>query len=108
MRLEGTRQRLRDSTPSHRASRARDRRDGGRCRARAGRFWQGAWACGQSRNRVGRRRLLQMVQIRYRPGGIPEASTFEESFATLSTEAYRACEIVFVSGFWLDYVTAPP
>jgi deoxyribonuclease-4 len=44
--------------------------------------------------------------IRYGPGGLPEAATFEESLAALCAEGYRACEIGFVSGFWLDYETA--
>src|SRR6266550_352386 len=48
-----------------------------------------------------------MGEIRYGPGGLPEAPTFEEAFAALRTEGYRACEIGFVSGFWLDYETAP-
>jgi deoxyribonuclease-4 len=45
--------------------------------------------------------------IRYGPGGLPEAPTFEESFAALASLGYRACEFGFVSGFWLDYETAP-
>src|SRR5436853_6898003 len=48
-----------------------------------------------------------MGEIRYGPGGLPEAPTFEEAFASLWAEGYRACEIGFVSGFWLDYDTAP-
>src|SRR5881394_2154598 len=48
-----------------------------------------------------------MGEIRYGPGGLPEAPTFEEAFAALASEGYRACEIGFVSGFWLDYETAP-
>src|SRR5215470_12879785 len=48
-----------------------------------------------------------MGDIRYGPSGLPEAPTFEEAFAALTTEGYRACEIGFVSGFWLDYETAP-
>src|SRR6059058_1475968 len=48
-----------------------------------------------------------MGEIRYGPGGLPEAPTFEEAFAALAAEGYRACEIGFVSGFWLDYETAP-
>jgi deoxyribonuclease-4 len=46
-------------------------------------------------------------EIRYGPSGLPEAPTFEESFAALTAEGYRACEVGFVSGFWLDYKTAP-
>jgi deoxyribonuclease IV len=48
-----------------------------------------------------------MGEIRYGPSGLPEASTFEESFAALAADGYRACEIGFVSGFWLDYDEAP-
>src|SRR5881394_741662 len=48
-----------------------------------------------------------MGEIRYGPGGLPEAPTFEEAFAALAAEGYRACEVGFVSGFWLDYETAP-
>ena len=47
-----------------------------------------------------------MGEIRYGPSGLPEAPTFQESFAALVTDGYRACEIGFVSGFWLDYETA--
>jgi deoxyribonuclease-4 len=48
-----------------------------------------------------------MGEIRYGPSGLPEAPTFEEAFALLAAQGYRACEIGFVSGFWLDYETAP-
>src|SRR6266516_361932 len=48
-----------------------------------------------------------MGEIRYGPSGLPEAPTFEEAFAALRAEGYRACEVGFVSGFWLDYETAP-
>src|SRR6059058_3986515 len=48
-----------------------------------------------------------MGEIRYGPGGLPEAATFEGAFAALTAQGYRACEIGFVSGFWLDYETAP-
>src|SRR6266566_476987 len=48
-----------------------------------------------------------MGEIRYGPSGLPEAPTFEEAFAALTAEGYRACETGFVSGFWLDYETAP-
>src|SRR3954466_1464339 len=47
-----------------------------------------------------------MGEIRYGPSGLPEAPTFEEALAALGAEGYRACEIGFVSGFWLDYETA--
>jgi deoxyribonuclease IV len=48
-----------------------------------------------------------MGEIRFGPSGLPEAPTFEESFAALTADGYRACEIGFVSGFWLDYDEAP-
>src|SRR4029077_4652013 len=48
-----------------------------------------------------------MGEIRFGPSGLPEAATFEESFAALTADGYRACEIGFVSGFWLDYEGAP-
>jgi deoxyribonuclease IV len=48
-----------------------------------------------------------MGEIRYGPGGLPDAPTFEEALAALVAEGYRACEIGFVGGFWLDYETAP-
>src|SRR6201987_2638565 len=48
-----------------------------------------------------------MGEIRFGPSGLPEAPTLEESFAALTADGYRACEIGFVSGFWLDYETAP-
>jgi deoxyribonuclease-4 len=46
-------------------------------------------------------------EIRYGPSGLPDAPTFEEAFASLTALGYRACEFGFVSGFWLDYETAP-
>src|SRR5260370_400334 len=48
-----------------------------------------------------------MGEIRYGPSGLPEAPTFDEAFAALTAERYRACETGFVSGFWLDYEDAP-
>ncbi len=48
-----------------------------------------------------------MGEIRYGPGGLPEAPTIEEAFAALTAQGYRACELEFVAGFWLDYETAP-
>src|SRR5579862_1731660 len=48
-----------------------------------------------------------MGEIRYGPSGLPEAPTFEEAFAALAADGYRACEIGFAGGFWLDYDAAP-
>ena len=48
-----------------------------------------------------------MAEIRYGPSGLPEAPTFEDAFAVLTENGYRACEVGFVSGFWLDYDDAP-
>src|ERR1700745_2699291 len=48
-----------------------------------------------------------MGEIRYGPSGLPDAPSFDEAFAVLAADGYRACEIGFVSGFWLDYETAP-
>ncbi len=47
-----------------------------------------------------------MADLRYGPGGLPEAPTFEAAFAALAADGYRACEFGFVGGFWLDYATA--
>jgi deoxyribonuclease-4 len=47
-------------------------------------------------------------EIRYGPSGLPEAASFEEAFAGLVGEGYRACEFGFAGGFWLDYEAAPP
>jgi deoxyribonuclease-4 len=46
-------------------------------------------------------------EIRYGPSGLPDAPTFEDAFTSLTALGYRACEFGFVSGFWLDYETAP-
>src|SRR6201987_2114382 len=48
-----------------------------------------------------------MGEIRFGPSGLPEAPTLEESFAALTAEGCRACELGFVSGFGLDYDEAP-
>jgi deoxyribonuclease-4 len=45
--------------------------------------------------------------IRIGPSGLPDAPSFEEAAELLAARGYRACEIGFVSGFWLDYETAP-
>lgn len=47
-----------------------------------------------------------MGEIRFGPSGLP-AGTFEEAAAALAAAGYRACEIGFAGGFWLDYETAP-
>jgi deoxyribonuclease IV len=46
--------------------------------------------------------------IRTGPSGLPEeAASFEDAAAWLADRGYRAVEIGFVSGFWLDYDAAP-
>jgi deoxyribonuclease-4 len=45
-------------------------------------------------------------EIRFGPSGLPLGS-FEEAAAELAASGYRACEIGFAGGFWLDYETAP-
>jgi deoxyribonuclease IV len=47
-----------------------------------------------------------MGEIRFGPSGLPVGS-FEEAAAALAASGYRACEIGFAGGFWLDYETAP-
>src|SRR5918911_299005 len=47
-----------------------------------------------------------MGEIRFGPSGLP-AGSFEEAAAALAAAGYRACEIGFAGGFWLDYETAP-
>src|SRR4051795_11946084 len=47
-----------------------------------------------------------MGQIRFGPSGLPVGS-FEEAAAKLTSRGYRAVEIGFAGGFWLDYDTAP-
>jgi deoxyribonuclease IV len=46
-------------------------------------------------------------EIRLGPSGLPDAPSFEESAALLAARGYRACEIGFGGGFWLDYDSAP-
>ncbi|HEY8316694.1 MAG TPA: TIM barrel protein [Gaiellaceae bacterium] len=48
-----------------------------------------------------------MGEIRLGPSGLPDAPSFEEACALLSARGYRACEIGFAGGFWLDYDAAP-
>jgi deoxyribonuclease-4 len=45
-------------------------------------------------------------EIRLGPSGLPDAPSFEEAAALLSARGYRACEIGFAGGFWLDYDAA--
>jgi deoxyribonuclease-4 len=44
--------------------------------------------------------------IRIGPAGLP-AEGFEEAAEALAERGYRACEIGFAGGFWLDYERAP-
>jgi deoxyribonuclease-4 len=44
--------------------------------------------------------------LRYGPSGLPPG-TFDEAAAALAADGYRACEIGFAGGFWLDYDSAP-
>lgn len=48
-----------------------------------------------------------MGEIRLGPAGLPDAPSFEKAAALLSARGYRACEIGFAGGFWLDYDSAP-
>ena len=48
-----------------------------------------------------------MGEIRVGPSGLPELGSFEEDAAWLAAQGYRAVEVGFVSGFWLDYDSAP-
>jgi deoxyribonuclease IV len=48
-----------------------------------------------------------MGEIRFGPSGLPDAESFEESAALLAAAGYRAVEIGFAGGFWLDYDAAP-
>jgi deoxyribonuclease IV len=47
-----------------------------------------------------------MGAIRVGPSDLPEGD-FAEAAAELTAAGYRACEIGFAGGFWLDYDTAP-
>ena len=44
-----------------------------------------------------------MAEIRIGPSGLPVAASFEEAADALVAAGYRAVEVGFVSGFWLDY-----
>jgi deoxyribonuclease IV len=45
--------------------------------------------------------------VRVGPSGLPDEASFEEAAAWLSGRGYRAVEIGFAGGFWLDYESAP-
>jgi deoxyribonuclease-4 len=47
-----------------------------------------------------------MGEIRFGPSDLPVGS-FDEAAAELQAHGYRAVEIGFAGGFWLDYETAP-
>ena len=47
-----------------------------------------------------------MGAIRIGPAGLP-AEDFAEAAEALAAHGYRACEIGFAGGFWLDYEHAP-
>src|SRR3954447_1805520 len=47
-----------------------------------------------------------MGDIRFGPSGL-RVGSFGESAAELAADGYRACEIGFAGGFWLDYDAAP-
>jgi deoxyribonuclease IV len=46
-------------------------------------------------------------EIRVGPSGLPASGGFEEDAAWLAERGYRAVEIGFAGGFWLDYESAP-
>jgi deoxyribonuclease-4 len=46
-------------------------------------------------------------EIRVGPSGLPAVGGFEEEAGWLSARGYRAVEIGFAGGFWLDYEAAP-
>jgi deoxyribonuclease-4 len=46
-------------------------------------------------------------EIRVGPSGLPDAPSFEEAATALAARGYRAVEIGFAGGFWLDYEAAP-
>ena len=48
-----------------------------------------------------------MGDVRVGPSGLPDAASFEEAASWLSGRGYRAVEIGFAGGFWLDYESAP-
>ena len=48
-----------------------------------------------------------MGEIRVGPSGLPDAASFADAATWLSGRGYRAVEIGFAGGFWLDYDAAP-
>jgi len=45
--------------------------------------------------------------IRIGPSGLPDAESFAAAAAWLADRGYRAVEVGFAGGFWLDYESAP-
>ena len=48
-----------------------------------------------------------MGDIRIGPSGLPDAESFAAAAAWLADRGYRAVEVGFAGGFWLDYESAP-
>ena len=48
-----------------------------------------------------------MGEIRIGPSGLPDAPSFAAAATWLAARGYRAVEIGFAGGFWLDYESAP-
>jgi deoxyribonuclease-4 len=48
-----------------------------------------------------------MGDVRFGPSGLPAADSFAAAAEALAAQGYRAVEIGFAGGFWLDYETAP-
>ncbi|MEP6812830.1 MAG: TIM barrel protein [Actinomycetota bacterium] len=48
-----------------------------------------------------------MGDVRVGPSGLPDAASFEDAAPWLTGRGYRAVEIGFAGGFWLDYESAP-
>ena len=48
-----------------------------------------------------------MGDVRFGPSGLPAADSFADAADALAAHGYRAVEIGFAGGFWLDYDTAP-
>jgi deoxyribonuclease IV len=48
-----------------------------------------------------------MGDVRIGPSGLPETGSFDDDADWLAARGYRAVEIGFAGGFWLDYEAAP-